>query len=189
METPSATSSVTTEKSRSTIFLAFLQIGLCGFGGVATWARRILVEERAWLSEQDYAELLGVASILPGANTVNIAVLLGDRYRGFSGSLCALAGLLLMPLVILAGIAALYERFSFQADVKNAVAGAAAATAGLVIGTALKMMQNLKPDIVALLSGGAIFIAVGLMRAPLAISLVVAIGISLVVRAGWEKYR
>lgn len=174
-------------QTHSAIFLTFLKIGLCGFGGVATWARRILVEERRWLSELDYAELLGVASILPGANTVNIAVLLGDRYRGFTGSLCALAGLLVMPLAILFGIAALYEKFSFQADVKNAVAGAAAATAGLVIGTALRMMQHLKPDLLALLSGGAIFVAVGLLRAPLAISLAVAIAVTLVLRARLEK--
>jgi chromate transporter len=184
-----ADASVDGKKSRTAIFLAFLKIGLCGFGGVATWARRILVEERAWLSEHEYAELLGVASILPGANTVNIAVLLGDRYRGFTGSLSALAGLLLMPLVIVFGITALYERFSIIADVKNAVAGAAAATAGLVIGTALRMMQNLKPDLIALLSGGAIFVAVGLLRTPLAISLVVAIAVTLVVRVSVERPR
>lgn len=177
------------EKTRRALFLVFLKIGLCGFGGVATWARRVIVEERAWLSEQDYAELLGVASILPGANTVNIAVLLGDRYCGISGSVSALAGLLLMPLLILFAIAALYERFAVQIDVKNGVAGAAAATAGLAIGTGLKMMHNLKPDVLALASGGAIFLAVGLFEAPLAISLVIAVVLSLVLRAAMERRR
>jgi chromate transporter len=187
--TAAADAPVDGKKSRSAIFLAFLKIGLCGFGGVATWARLILVEERAWLSEQDYAELLGVASILPGANTLNIAVLLGDRYRGFSGSLSALAGLLLMPLVIVFGLTVLYERFSIIADVNNAVGGAAAATAGLVIGTALRMMDNLKPDLIALLSGGAIFVAVGLLRVPLVVGLVVAIAVTLVVRVLVERPR
>jgi chromate transporter len=174
-------------KSRRGLFFTFLKIGLCGFGGVAPWARRILVEDRAWLSEQDYAELLGIASVLPGANTVNIAVLLGDRYRGFSGSLSALAGLLLMPLVILVGVAALYERFADVPDVKNAVAGAAAATAGLVIGTALKMMRNLKPDLLALVSGAAVFVAVGLLQMSLAISLLIAAFVSLILRAALER--
>jgi chromate transporter len=187
--TAAADASVDGKKSRSAIFLVFLKIGLCGFGGVATWARRILVEERAWLGEQEYAELLGVASILPGANTLNIAVLLGDRYRGFTGSLSALAGLLLMPLVIVFGLTVLYEKFSIIADVNNAVGGAAAATAGLVIGTALRMMQNLKPDLIALLSGGAIFIAVGLLRVPLVLGLVVAIAVTLVVRVLAERPR
>lgn len=187
--TAAADSSVDGKKSLSAIFLVFLKIGLCGFGGVATWARRILVEERCWLDERDYAELLGVASILPGANTLNIAVLLGDRYRGFTGSLSALAGLLLMPLVIVFGLTVLYEKFSIIADVNNAVGGAAAATAGLVIGTALRMMQNLKPDLIALLSGGAIFVAVGLLRVPLVLGLVVAIAVTLVVRVLMERRR
>lgn len=177
------------EKSCGGLFLAFLKIGLCGFGGVATWARRVIVEERAWLNEQDYAELLGIASILPGANTVNIAVLLGDRYCGISGSLCALSGLLLMPIAILFAIAALYERFSVEADVKHAVAGAAAATAGLVIGTGLKMMRNLKPDLLALVSGAAIFVVVGLFQASLTISLLVAVMVTLILRAAFERCR
>ena len=175
--------------TRGALFLAFLKIGVCGFGGVATWTRRVIVEERAWLTEQDYAELLGMASVLPGANTVNISVLLGDRYRGISGSLCALVGLLFMPVVILVAIAALYERFAVQTDVKNGVAGAAAATAGLVIGTGLKMMRNLKPDGLALASGGAIFLAVGLLHVSLTLALLAAVLISMVLRAAMERRR
>jgi chromate transporter len=172
-----------------TLFLAFLKIGLCGFGGVATWARRVIVEEREWLDDLDYAELLGVASILPGANTVNIAVLLGDRSCGFAGSLSAICGLLLMPIAILFAVAALYQRFSVEADVKHAVAGAGAATAGLVIGTGLKMMRNLKPDALALISGAVIFIIVGLFQAPLSLSLLCTVGISLILRAMMQRHR
>ncbi|MGO9007132.1 MAG: chromate transporter [Beijerinckiaceae bacterium] len=159
---------------RRSLFLAFLEIGLCGFGGVAPWVLRVVVEKRRWLSERDYAELLGIASILPGANTVNIAVLLGDRAGGISGSLCALAGLLVMPVTILVGLAALYDRFSGLSDVKNALAGAAAATAGLVIGTAGKMMRNLRPDAAALISGAGIFIAAGLLHYSLLWTLAIA---------------
>lgn len=159
---------------RRSLFLAFLEIGLCGFGGVAPWARRVIVEKRGWLSERDYAELLGVCSFLPGANTVNIAVVLGDRARGVSGSFCALAGLLVMPLAILIALAALYDRFSGLPDVKNALAGAAAATAGLVIGTAGKMMRNLKPDLVGLVAGLGVFIAAGLLHISLLWTLAVA---------------
>lgn len=179
----------TQDVTRSALFLAFLKIGLCGFGGVAPWARRVIVEERAWLNEQDYAELLGVASILPGANTVNISVLLGDRYRGVTGGLCALTGLLFMPLVILLAIAKLYERFAVQMDVRNGIAGAAAATAGLVIGNGLKMMRNLNPDGLALASGGAIFLAVGFLHVSLPLSLLTAVSISMVLRAALERRR
>lgn len=175
------------KKNHIGLFLAFLKIGVCGFGGVASWAYRVIVEERAWLTEAEYAEMLGVASILPGANTVNIAVLLGDRYCGFLGSLSALSGLLLMPIAILFAIASLYERFSVEADVKYAVAGAAAATAGLVIGTGLKMMRNLRPDLLALVSGGAIFVTVGLLQTPMTSSLLIAAVATLILRVAFER--
>lgn len=183
----SAISPLDYKKSRSGLFLAFLKIGVCGFGGVASWAYRVIVEERAWLNEEEYAEMLGVASILPGANTVNLAVLLGDRSFGFFGSVIALSGLLLMPITILFGIASLYERFSVEADVKHAVAGAAAATAGLVIGTGLKMMRNLKPDLLALVSGGAIFVTVGLLQTPMTTSLLIAAAATLILRVAFER--
>lgn len=169
-------------KSRRLLFLTFLKIGVCGFGGVAAWAHRVIVEERRWLSERDYAELLGICSALPGANTVNIAVMLGDRYRGVSGSISAVAGLLLMPLLILVGVAALYDRFAVETDVKNAVAGAAAATAGLVLGTGLKMIRNLRPDALAALSCAAIFVLAGLFQVSLTLSLVGLATIALVLR-------
>ena len=57
-------------------------MGLLGFGGVLPWARRVLVEERAWLSEREFAELLGMCQILPGPNVVNLAVILGARWQG-----------------------------------------------------------------------------------------------------------
>ena len=87
--------------SRRALFAAFFKIGLCGFGGVSGWVRPIIVEERRWLNDLEFAELLGAASVLPGANTVNLAIMLGDRFQGASGAATAVAGLLFAPLAIL----------------------------------------------------------------------------------------
>jgi Chromate transport protein ChrA len=91
--------------------LAFLKIGVLGFGGVAAWARHVLVVERRFLDGRAFAEDFGLASSLPGANTVNLSVMLGDRFCGVSGAIAALTGLMGAPLVILAAIASLYARF------------------------------------------------------------------------------
>jgi len=131
--------------SHRDLFRVFAKIGLLGFGGVTPWLRRFLVEEEAWLSDREFAELFGFASTLPGANTVSVAVMLGDRNRGLTGAIAALSGLVVMPLMILAAVASLYDRFAALPDVKNAIGGAAAATAGLVIGNACKTTINMKP--------------------------------------------
>jgi chromate transporter len=157
------------------LFLVFAKIGLLGFGGVTPWLRRVLVEERAWLDDRELAELFGFASSLPGANTVSIAVMLGDRYQGPSGTITAVLGLLGMPTLILFGVASFYGQFAGLADVKNAIAGAAAATAGLVIGNGMKMARNMKPDLAAYLIGALVFIAAAILQLPLLWTLLVMI--------------
>jgi len=38
------------------LFLEFAKIGLCGIGSVLVWARRVIVDERHWMSEAEFAE-------------------------------------------------------------------------------------------------------------------------------------
>ena len=56
------------------IFLVYGKIGLIGFGGINAWARRVLVEEKRWLTDQEYAETLGLGQVLPGPNATNAAI-------------------------------------------------------------------------------------------------------------------
>jgi len=60
-------SELTPPPTRLRLFLAFTRVGLFGFGGAAALARQVVVEERRWLAERDYAELLPVGQILPGS--------------------------------------------------------------------------------------------------------------------------
>ena len=75
--------------SRLDLLAAFLKIGLMGFGGVAPYARRVIVEERQWFPDEDYTAILGFGQILPGANTINAAVIIEDRFEGAFGSVIA----------------------------------------------------------------------------------------------------
>jgi len=54
--------------TRRELFLTFFQIGLCGFGGVGPWARRIIVEDRRWMDDRGYAEILTICQVIPGPN-------------------------------------------------------------------------------------------------------------------------
>ena len=98
------------EISRTELFLGFLKIGLLGFGGVAPWARYVIVEDRRWLDEREYASILGIGQVLPGPNTVNSAIIIGDRFKGIGGAISAVLGMLCMPIAILIGIAVVYDR-------------------------------------------------------------------------------
>lgn len=152
--------------SVSQIFTTYLRIGLIGFGGVNAWARRTLVEEKRWLTDQDYAEVLGLGQALPGPNALNVAIFLGERWRGAIGALAAPLGLFGGPLAVLIGLAILHDRFGELPLVKAVLAGTAAAAAGMVIGTALKMTQKLKPSLPTL-GVGLAALAGALLRVPL----------------------
>ena len=123
--------------SKSELFLGFLKIGLLGFGGIAPWARHVIIEERRWLTEKEFAAVLGIGQILPGPNTMNAAVMIGDRFQGVAGVLLCLLGQMAMPLVIVTSLAVVYQRFATVPEVKAALIGAAAGASGLVLGTAL----------------------------------------------------
>jgi chromate transporter len=139
--------------SRLDLFLGYLRIGLFGFGGVAAWARRVIVEERRWLTEREYAEVLGLGQVLPGPNVGNAAVMIGRRFHGLQGALLATGGIYAAPLLILIVLCLLYDRYGQLPDVAPAMAGIAAAAAGMVIGTAAKMVGKLKlaPEAIILL--------------------------------------
>lgn len=143
-ESPSPEPAPTVTPTPSALFLGFLRIGLLGFGGVAAWARRVIVEERRWLSERDYAEILGMGQILPGPNVGNAAVMIGRRFHGLRGALLATSGMYLAPLCILIALSLLYENFGQEPGVAPVMQGIAAGAAGMVIGTALKMAERLK---------------------------------------------
>ncbi len=162
-----ALSSLPKTVSRRELFLGFLKIGLLGFGGIAAWARHVIVEERGWLSEREYAAILAIGQVLPGPNTVNAAVMIGDRFQGIAGAVIAVLALMAMPLAILVALAAVYERFAAVPDVAAGIGGTAAAAAGLVIGTALKMAHRLKLRRTALGFGLAAFATVGILGWPL----------------------
>ncbi|MEO3470698.1 chromate transporter [Roseomonas sp. CAU 1739] len=153
--------------TKAELFLGFLKIGMLGFGGIAPWARHVIIEERRWLTEKEFAAILGIGQVLPGPNTMNAAVMIGDRFQGLAGALLCVLGQLVVPLVIVTALGAAYLRFADVPVVQALVVGAAAGAAGLVMGTAVKMARNIRPSARSLVIIAAAFIAIGVMEWPL----------------------
>ena len=84
---------------------------MSGFGGVLAWSRRMMVEQRRWLTAEQFNEVYALCAFLPGRNIVNFSVIFGSRFGGPRGALVALAGLMGPPLVLIIIIGALYAHF------------------------------------------------------------------------------
>ena len=167
--------------SRRELFLRFLIVGMQGFGGVLPFARRMLVEQRRWVSEREFIEVLSLSQFLPGPNIVNVSIIVGSRFRGASGAVAAVLGLMLMPFLIVLALATLYAQFAAIGAVRGATNGVSAAATGLVIATAIKMAQPLKGVAWQIAMGILTFVAIGLLRVPLLWALAVLAPLSIAI--------
>jgi chromate transporter len=167
--------------SLSELFIAYALISLYGFGGVLAWSRRMMVEERRWLTPEQFNEAYALCSFLPGPNIVNFSVIFGSRVRGPLGGLVALVGLLGPPMALIIVIGALYAHYGDLPTLRRALIGVTAAAAGLIMSTVAKMALPLFRNravggpVIALATFGAI----GIAQWPLPIVLVIVLPISL----------
>jgi chromate transporter len=166
--------------TRGALFASFLKMGLLGFGGVMPWARRVMVDERRWFSDQEFAELLGMCQVLPGPNVVNLSVIVGARAHGIAGALIALCALLFVPMALVLVIATYYASIAHDPLVRDAMAAGSAAAAGLILGTAVRLVRITRPALRGLCIGTAVFVAVAILQWPLLWVIAAAIPVSIV---------
>jgi chromate transporter len=154
------------------LFWSFTWLALQGFGGVLAVVQRELVDKKRWLTREEFVEDWAVAQILPGPNVVNLSLMIGDRYFGLRGALVALAGMLVLPLLIVLALAAIFAGISDSPGVQGALRGMGAVAAGLITASGLKLIGALKKNVmgtpVCWALGTITFIAIALLRVPLA---------------------
>ena len=149
------------------IFVAFARIGASGFGGVNFWIRRILIQEKRWITDQEFLEGLALGQIIPGPNVYNLAVMIGYRFGGARGAFAAIAGLLGVPLVVLIVLGLIYQRYSAVPVLERALTGMTAVAAGLLLANTVGIAAALPRRVVPWLFLVAAFVGVGVLRWPL----------------------
>lgn len=178
-------------RSLGDLFWTFTRLSMQGFGGVLPIAQRELVERKQWLTREQFLETLSVSQVLPGPNVVNMSLMIGDRHFGLRGAFSALAGMLLIPMLLVLAITALYAQFATHPMVSGALRGMGAVSAGLVIATAIKLATTLRKGPMgvpaSMLLGALTFVAVGLLRWPL-IWVLLGLG-PVAIAVAWHRLR
>ncbi|HUD86138.1 MAG TPA: chromate transporter [Xanthobacteraceae bacterium] len=169
------------------LFIAFATISLSGFGGVLAWSRRMMVEERRWLTPEQFNETYALCSFLPGGNILNFSVIFGQRLRGPLGSLVAIAGLMGPPMLLIIMIGAIYAHYGDLPVLRRMLTGVASAAAGLMMATVAKMARPLFRNraVTGPLVALATFVAIGIMQWPLPLVLAVIVPVS--IAAAWVR--
>src|SRR5262249_60273843 len=125
------------------IMRLFARIGITSFGGgLSAWMYREVVDRRRWLAEDAFLSGLTLGQILPGANVVNLAVYIGQRLRGWLGSVVAVTALLLPPMIAVVILAAGLHRFGEVPWLHDLLEGVAAGAIGLTFSVRFRAARH-----------------------------------------------
>lgn len=117
------------------LFFTFFKIGSLSFGGAYSFLPLIekeVVQNHAWLSQEEFLEVLGMVQIIPGAISIKYATYTGYKVGGIFGVIAANLGNMLMPAIVIMIVAYFYSRFSKYPLVDKAFKGIQFAVIGMI---------------------------------------------------------
>ena len=134
-----------TQPTLRALLLYFLRLGALGFGGpiaLVGYMQRDLVEERKWLSKEDYLEGLAFSQLCPGPLAAQLAKYIGWLHSGTLGATLAGAAFILPSFAMVLALAWLYVHFGQLAWIQGMFYGIGAAVSAIIIRSAWKLIQK-----------------------------------------------
>lgn len=170
----------TPDVSIARLAVTFCQIALASFGGgLSAWSRQVVVENRGWMTDEEFLSAMTLCRVLPGANQVNLAIFVGGKLRGVAGAVAAVVGLTAVPVLIVLVLGYLY--FSnhtlpaTQSVLRGVTAVAVAMTFAMAYRTGLKALRS--PTAWALFAAAFLLSAVFRLPLPLMLAIVAPVAL------------
>ncbi len=150
------------------LFLIFTRIALTSFGGgLSGWMLREFVQDRDWMTEEEFLNGLAISQALPGVNVKNMAIWIGYRLLGRWGAVAGFAGIIVPPGIVIVLLGVLFSSLSRFALTHVALAGAAAAAIGLSLSMGITAVRRVPRRAAPLLVMAATFGMIGVLHWPL----------------------
>ena len=168
------------------LFFIFSRIGLTSFGGgLSGWLLREFVQDRNWLTEDEFLNGLSLSQALPGVNVKNMAIWIGYRLLGPQGAVAGFAGIIVPPAIVIVLLGVLFSSLVQFPLTHLALDGAAAAAIGLSLSMAITAARRVPRTIMPVLVMIATFVTIGVLHWPLL--WVVLAGGAVSVAAAWLR--
>jgi chromate transporter len=123
----------------------FLKLGTLGFGGpiaLAGHMQKDLIEERHWVSKQDYLEGLAFSQLSPGPLAAQLAMYLGWLQAGTIGATVVGIAFILPSFLMVLALAALYVHFGSLPWIQGMFYGIGAAVIAIIVRSAIKLVRT-----------------------------------------------
>jgi chromate transporter len=127
----------------------FLSLGLTAFGGPAAHIAMMeteLVRRRQWLSREHYLDLIGLASLVPGPNSTEVAIHLGRVRGGWRGLLIAGICFILPAMILVWGLAIAYVQFQTVPVLQGLLYGVKPVVLAIIVLAFWKLMRTAIKD-------------------------------------------
>ncbi|HEX2076907.1 MAG TPA: chromate efflux transporter [Longimicrobium sp.] len=125
--------------------LYFLRLGATGFGGpivLVEHMRRDLVEERGWITPDEYRDGLALSQLAPGPLAAQLAVYLGWIRGGAAGATAAGFAFVAPSLAMVLALSVLYVRFGGLPWMAGAFYGVGAVVIAIIARSAFKFARG-----------------------------------------------
>ena len=129
------------------IMLVMMKTGFFTFGGgyaMISMLHGEFVEKRAYLSNDEFMDVVAVAESTPGPIAINMATYIGYKRSGFLGALLATFGMCAPSFAVIFLISLFFDRFLEITWVKNAFHGIQIAVIYIILSAGIKMLKKLK---------------------------------------------
>ncbi len=126
------------------LFIVFLRIGLFAIGGAYSFLpllQKEVVESYAWLTKEEFLEVLGVVKIFPGAISIKFATYTGYKMAGIPGAVVANIANLLSPALLIFLATFLYNNYKNTPQVKGAFEMVQVAVFAMIIAVAFQSLN------------------------------------------------
>lgn len=128
-----------------TLFQAMFMLSACTFGGgfvIISLMKKKFFEELHWLEEDEMLDVTAITQSAPGPLMTNAAVIVGYRIAGIAGSLTAILGSILPPMIILSIISVFYEQFRTNPYIATALQVMRAGVAAVIFDVVWNLAGN-----------------------------------------------
>ena len=135
----------TNPKTLWQLFTSMFLLSSCTFGGgfvIVSLMKKKFVEKH-WLDEEEMLDITAITQSSPGPLPVNASVIIGYRMAGLIGSLIAVLGTILPPMIIISLISLCYEQFRTNTIVALALQVTRAGVAAVIIDVTLNLASNI----------------------------------------------
>lgn len=124
------------------LFWIFLKVNLLSTSGPASVGLLYHETVGKMVTEGQFVQAVGLSSVLPGSDALQLAMYIGYAVAGIPGGLVALIASILPPTVIILGVTMILHRLRRQAWISNFVDGLAPAISVLMLFTAWKIFEK-----------------------------------------------